>query len=113
MQWDIDITYKNEILFLDGGYEDWLNSYPWNTTNPKIQRPLMEETVSEIILDQIIYPELDDINANVEQEFLKPFFDKTTKSFSEPIKGIDYDGSELVVEHASRPSFDRTKKVNK
>ncbi|KAK6635733.1 hypothetical protein RUM44_000987 [Polyplax serrata] len=110
-EWDIDITYKNEILFLDGGYEDWLNSYPWNTTNPKIQRPLMEETVSEIILDQIIYPELDDINANVEQEFLKPFFDKTTKSFSEPIKGIDYDGSELVVEHASRPSFDRTKKA--
>ncbi|KAL0269128.1 UNVERIFIED_CONTAM: hypothetical protein PYX00_006961 [Menopon gallinae] len=111
-EWDVNTKYKNEILILEGGYDDWLNSYPWYTTNPKPPRPHVEEITSDIILDQIIYPELDDLNTNVNQEFLKPFFDRSKKP---TLNESDVMGKNHLIDsgfdQSGRPNIDRSKKA--
>lgn len=39
-QWDPGIIYKSPPLILDGGYEDWLQTYPMRTTNPHVKVPV-------------------------------------------------------------------------
>jgi ubiquitin carboxyl-terminal hydrolase 8 len=38
-QWDPGIIYKSHPLILEGGYEDWLLTYPMRTTNPQVKVP--------------------------------------------------------------------------
>lgn len=115
-KWDIETKYKNEILILDGGYEDWLNSYPWYTTKP-VKPPLHhhEDILTDGNLDSVIYPDLDELNANIEQASLKPYFDRSKKPLKRTLNDLDYmESDDLLIEkhdEISRPSFDRAKKA--
>jgi ubiquitin carboxyl-terminal hydrolase 8 len=46
-QWDPDIIYKSPPLILDGGYEDWLMTYPMHTTDPQVKVPV-RHSLSEL-----------------------------------------------------------------
>lgn len=88
------------------------------TTNPKPLRPSIADSQSDGFLDQVIYPDLpalDDFNTNVEQEFLKPYFDRSKKPLKRTLNDIDYSTSDEVLmekpEVEARPSFDRAKKA--
>lgn len=48
LQWDPDSIYKNNPAILIGGYEQFLDTYPTFTTNPKVKCPL-EHTSSSFI----------------------------------------------------------------
>ena len=38
-QWDSTVVIKSEPLVLEGGYEDWLLTYPTLTTNAVVPQP--------------------------------------------------------------------------
>jgi hypothetical protein len=40
LQWDPGIIYKSTPLILEGGYEDWLLTYPMHTTYPEVKAPV-------------------------------------------------------------------------
>jgi hypothetical protein len=59
-QWDPGIIYKSPPLILDGGYEDWLLTYPMHSTNPHVKVPLHDSLT-----------ELDDLLGNLDKIQLK------------------------------------------
>jgi hypothetical protein len=59
-QWDPGIIYKSPPLILDGGYEDWLLTYPMHTTNPHVKVPVHDNLT-----------ELDDLLGNLDKIQLK------------------------------------------
>lgn len=38
VQWDVSVKLKSEPVLLEGGYEDWLLTYPTITTNANVSR---------------------------------------------------------------------------
>ncbi|PSN37265.1 hypothetical protein C0J52_17324 [Blattella germanica] len=61
IRWDPGVVHKNPPVILEGGYEDWLLTYPQYTTNPKVNPP-PQNTDSELddLLDDVTYPNLID-----------------------------------------------------
>ncbi|XP_024943568.1 ubiquitin carboxyl-terminal hydrolase 8 isoform X2 [Cephus cinctus] len=55
-EWDPGMPYK-KITILDGGYSEWLNSYPAFTTNPNIKSPNTHEDAMDEILEEVEYPD--------------------------------------------------------
>lgn len=103
-------------MILNGGYEDWLNSYPWYTTKA-IKVPLFhhDDVLPDGNLDLVEYPDLDEVNANTEQEMFKPFFDRSKKPLERTVNDFGYyESDKLLIERhdeISRPNVDRAKKV--
>jgi hypothetical protein len=54
LQWDPGIIYKSAPLILEGGYEDWLLTYPMHTTCSQVKVPAHPGL-----------PDLDDLLGNV------------------------------------------------
>ncbi|XP_046396294.1 ubiquitin carboxyl-terminal hydrolase 8 [Ischnura elegans] len=44
-KWDINTTYKRKPVVLDGGYYDWVNTFPMLTTNPQVDYPTKQRNV--------------------------------------------------------------------
>lgn len=42
--------YKNKPLVLEGGYEDWLMTYPSHTTNPRVTPPASKDSLLDDML---------------------------------------------------------------
>lgn len=59
-QWDPVIIYKSPPLILDGGYDDWLLTYPMHTTNPHVEVPVRDSLT-----------EVNDLLGNLEKIQLK------------------------------------------
>lgn len=89
-----------------------MNSYPWYTTNPKPPKQVIEEIPSDGILDQVIYPDLDELNANVDQELLRPFFDRSKKPLKRSLHDSEYGSEESIGKLSVKPDVDRAKKVS-
>ncbi|XP_066588706.1 ubiquitin carboxyl-terminal hydrolase 8-like [Prorops nasuta] len=89
LHWDPGVVY-GKILYLDGGYAEWLTKYPTVTTNPTVNMPaLSDDTAMDEILSEIEYPQYlhDD-----EEKTLKTSFD-TKKSSNSLKSSIVYDKS--------------------
>nr|XP_018916323.1 PREDICTED: ubiquitin carboxyl-terminal hydrolase 8-like [Bemisia tabaci]XP_018916324.1 PREDICTED: ubiquitin carboxyl-terminal hydrolase 8-like [Bemisia tabaci] len=56
--WDPNTKYENKAVFLNGGYAEWMNSYPFRTTNPNVQFP--SHDISLLSLEDIRYPNMFD-----------------------------------------------------
>lgn len=82
VQWDPDTTYK-EISILDGGFQNFLITYPTLTTNPKYQPKLMEVPMSSATTKEIEYPSLADIKMKPDLNNIstnsRPQFDRSSK----------------------------------
>lgn len=60
VQWDPDTNYKS-ILLLDGGFQNFIITYPMLTTNPKYRPKPKEMPLSDALIKEIEYPSLTDI----------------------------------------------------
>jgi len=65
--WDPGTKYK-KIKLLNGGYQEWLTTYPAFTTNPNVAVPEFNDVANEI-LETIEYPEW--LHSDEEDEVLK------------------------------------------
>lgn len=92
-----------DILFLEG-YDELLNS--WNP-NPKPQRPQSENRISESVLDQTfqVCHKLNDLDATLEQESRKPFFDRPKKSFKRSLNDLSQCVTQESLDLIPCPSF--------
>ncbi|XP_078667182.1 ubiquitin carboxyl-terminal hydrolase 8-like isoform X1 [Branchiostoma floridae x Branchiostoma belcheri] len=66
-KWDSVTIIKSEPLVLEGGFDNWLFTYPMYTTNPSCQRPpaYRQQEQQDIMSLNFEYPTLDD---EVEEE---------------------------------------------
>ncbi|XP_069679100.1 ubiquitin carboxyl-terminal hydrolase 8 isoform X2 [Periplaneta americana] len=59
LKWDPGIIYKTDPLILEGGYEDWLLTYPMHSTNPHVKPPIKDKHSGlDDLLDDVEYPNI-------------------------------------------------------
>lgn len=84
--WDPDVTYRNPIMVLDGGYGEFMDYYPSYTTNSVNRRPKVE-TVEEVNLDDVEYSSLHEVPMRDERIFHQPddipIIDRSSKAAAE------------------------------
>lgn len=85
MDWDQDVEKKPEIIILEGGFDQWLTTYPMKCTNPRIKPPFELNTKMTPSVDDIEYPNVDDIimkDQSMTKSTLKiiPSIDRSTKN---------------------------------
>lgn len=61
-QWDQDVTYRNPLRILNGGYENFLHTYPMHTSNPQF-RPISSyaQLSKQVDIDDVEYPDINNI----------------------------------------------------
>ncbi|XP_073424601.1 ubiquitin carboxyl-terminal hydrolase 8 [Dendrobates tinctorius] len=59
-KWETKAILKSEPLVLDGGYENWLFSYPMYTTNGKVSVPKRKKDENAVLSLNFSYPSLEE-----------------------------------------------------
>lgn len=78
LEWDQDTEKKPEIILLEGGYENWLLTYPMKCSDPHIKVPRSaDNSIPQI--DDIEYPNIEDIVMK-DQSINVPHFDRSKKN---------------------------------
>ncbi|XP_071451042.1 ubiquitin carboxyl-terminal hydrolase 8-like isoform X2 [Hetaerina americana] len=55
MKWDIETSYKRTPVVLDGGYYDWVNTFPMFSTDPHVDLPTKSKTRVSVIPNRDLY----------------------------------------------------------
>lgn len=86
-QWDPDVTYRNPILILNGGYEMFSCTYPMLAPKPAT----ISYVASEVV-DTIEYPDFSDIKMKDDESIVMeepiPKVDRTSKQAAEQIYDV-------------------------
>lgn len=117
--YDRDVKLKREPLILEGGYEDWMQFYPGESTAPLPLRKNNDLQTFEIAypedrVEPVVIPSEPPVIIPSEPELFIPQIDRTRKPFQQPTK-IDSPTIETIeepiVEPVELPSMpDRSKK---
>ncbi|XP_077285920.1 ubiquitin specific protease 8 [Arctopsyche grandis] len=102
LKWDPNVVYQRSPIILEGGYENWLLTYPTYTTNPHIAVPDVHNDLDDMLND-IEYPplhELSPIEKNVD-------FDRSIK----PNNFNNIIGNNSFVSRNTNPGIDRSSKA--
>ncbi|XP_050310918.1 uncharacterized protein LOC126746630 [Anthonomus grandis grandis] len=109
VEWDCNRKYKQHPVIVNGGFKEFLDSYPGSVTNVHVNFIRNNEDIDELLeLDSIIYPEPDQ---NVSIMPLKQFtieeLEESTKIDEQCDEGIESDigsqGGEIPTEAPSIP----------
>lgn len=81
VDWDQELDKKPEMILLEGGYDQWLTTYPSRCTDPHVTSPKHANTISSPSMDDIEYPNVDDIMMKDQLETSQtPAIDRSTKN---------------------------------
>jgi ubiquitin carboxyl-terminal hydrolase 8 len=113
MKWDPGIIYKTTPLILEGGYEDWLSTYPMHTTCPTVEVPAHPGVPGlDSLLEHVEYPSLVEPAEPVIDRTSKPYFDRQGSLLADSVNSMQGAAQDSLTESHQRAISSSADRMN-